>query len=155
MKWGNTYKVPSIVQSKDKPSRSISQQLSSHQAAKLVKKPPSNAGDARDVGWILGSGRSPGGGHGNPLQYYCLENSTDRGAWRGLQSTASQRVRCDWAFIGCLSIRKRIRGRKVAVKKIINIIFSIKKNCCKFFSCSSICCKKHGKNTWQDSTLRC
>ena len=35
-----------------------------------------------DPGSIPGSGRSPGGGHGNPLQYYCLENSMDRGAWR-------------------------------------------------------------------------
>ena len=38
-----------------------------------------NAGDSRAVGWILGLGRSPGGGNGNPLQYYCLENSMDRG----------------------------------------------------------------------------
>ena len=41
-----------------------------------------NAGDVRDVGSILGLGRSPGGGHGNPLQYSCLENPMDRGAWR-------------------------------------------------------------------------
>ena len=38
--------------------------------------------DTRDVGLIPGSGRCPGGGHGNPLQYSCLENATDRGAWR-------------------------------------------------------------------------
>ena len=41
-----------------------------------------NAGDARDMGLIPGSGRSPGGGKGNPLQYFRLENSMDRGAWR-------------------------------------------------------------------------
>ena len=41
-----------------------------------------NAGDVRDVGSIPGLGRSPGGGHGNPLQYSCLENPMDRGAWR-------------------------------------------------------------------------
>ena len=41
-----------------------------------------NAGDARDVGLILGSGRSPGEGNGNPLQYSRLENSMDRGAWQ-------------------------------------------------------------------------
>ena len=41
------------------------------------------AGNMRDAGLILGSGRSPGGGHGNPLQYLCLENRMDRGAWRG------------------------------------------------------------------------
>ena len=40
-----------------------------------------NARDIRDMGSVPGSGRCPGGGHGNPLQYSCLENSTDRGAW--------------------------------------------------------------------------
>ena len=47
----------------------------------MVKNPPANAGDIRDVGSIPGWGRSPGGGHGNPLQYSCQENSMDRGAW--------------------------------------------------------------------------
>ena len=49
--------------------------------ALVVKNPPANAGDIRDVGLILGLGRSPGGEHGNPLQYCCLENPMDRGAW--------------------------------------------------------------------------
>ena len=40
-----------------------------------------SAGDIRDVGLIHGLGRSPGGGHGNPLQYFCLENPMDRGTW--------------------------------------------------------------------------
>ena len=48
----------------------------------MVKNPPANAGDVRDVGSILGLGRSPGGGLGNPLQYSCLENPMDRGAWQ-------------------------------------------------------------------------
>ena len=48
----------------------------------VVKNLPANAGDLRDAGLILGSGRSPGGGHGNPLQYSYLENPMDRGAWR-------------------------------------------------------------------------
>ena len=48
----------------------------------MVKNPSANAGDVRDTGSILGLGRSPGGGHGNSLQYSCQENSTDRGAWR-------------------------------------------------------------------------
>ena len=48
----------------------------------VVKNPPANAGDTGDVGWIHESGRSPGGGHGRPLQYSCLENSTDRGTWQ-------------------------------------------------------------------------
>ena len=49
--------------------------------ALVIKNPPANAGDIRDVGLSPGSGRSPGGGHGNPLQYSCLENPIDRGAW--------------------------------------------------------------------------
>ena len=48
----------------------------------MVKNLPANAGDIKDVGSIPGSGRSPGGGHGNPLQYSGLENPMDRGAWR-------------------------------------------------------------------------
>ena len=47
----------------------------------MVKNPPANAGDIRDSGLIPGSGRSPGGGHGIPLQYSGLGNSMDRGAW--------------------------------------------------------------------------
>ena len=47
----------------------------------MAKNPPANAGDARDMGSIPESGRSPGGGHGNPLQYSCQENPMDRGAW--------------------------------------------------------------------------
>ena len=45
------------------------------------QNPPANAGDIRDTGLIPGWGRSPGGGYGNPLQYSCLENPMDRGAW--------------------------------------------------------------------------
>ena len=48
----------------------------------MVKNLPANAGDIRDVGLIPGSGRSPGGGNGNPLWYSCLENPMDRGAWQ-------------------------------------------------------------------------
>ena len=49
--------------------------------ALVVKNLPANAGDMRDAGLIPGSGRSPGGGQGNTLQYSCLENPMDRGAW--------------------------------------------------------------------------
>ena len=49
--------------------------------ALVVKNPLANAGDVRDMGSIPGSGRSPGGGHGNPLQYSYLENPLDSGAW--------------------------------------------------------------------------
>ena len=47
----------------------------------MVKNPPASAGDIRDLGSILGLGRSPGGEDGNPLQYSCLKNPMDRGAW--------------------------------------------------------------------------
>ena len=47
----------------------------------VVKSLPANAGDAGGAGLIPGSGRSPGGGNGNPPQYSCLEHSTDKGAW--------------------------------------------------------------------------
>ena len=49
---------------------------------KKKKNLPANAGDAGDAGLIPGPGRSPGGGNGNPLQYSCLENPLDRGAWQ-------------------------------------------------------------------------
>ena len=49
--------------------------------AQLVKNLPASAGDIRDMDLIPGSGRPPGEGNGNPLQYSCLENSLDRGAW--------------------------------------------------------------------------
>ena len=54
--------------------------LGAYQVALVVKNLSASAGDKRDVGLIPGSGRSPGG-NGNPLQYSCLENSTDTGAW--------------------------------------------------------------------------
>ena len=50
--------------------------------AQMVKSLPSNEGDAGDVGSVPGLGRSPGGGHGNPLQYSCPENTTDKRAWQ-------------------------------------------------------------------------
>ena len=47
----------------------------------MIKNPPANARDVRDVGLVPGSGRSPGGGHGNPLQYSCLKNPIAREGW--------------------------------------------------------------------------
>ena len=58
-----------------------------HEASQVelvVKNLPANAGDIRDLGSSPGSGRSPGGGHGNPLQYSFLENSMDKGAWHAI-----------------------------------------------------------------------
>ena len=50
----------------------------------MVMNWPGNAGDIRDQGSILGSGRSPGEGYGNSLKYSCLENTMDRGAWQAM-----------------------------------------------------------------------
>ena len=61
----------------------------------VVKNPPASVGDTRDMGSIPGSGRFPGEANGKPLQYSCLDNSMDRGAWRSI-SMGSQRVRHDW-----------------------------------------------------------
>ena len=66
------------------------------QVALVVKNLASDARDVWDAGSIPGWGRSPGGGHGNPLQYSCLENPMDRGAWWPL-SLRSCRVRHDWS----------------------------------------------------------
>ena len=52
--------------------------------ALVVKNPPDKVRDVRDASSIPGSGRSPGGGHGNPIQYSCLENPMDRGAWQAM-----------------------------------------------------------------------
>ena len=63
----------------------IQDSVSAHwasQVALVVKNLLANAGDIREVGSIPGSGRSPGGGPGNPLQYSCLENPMDREGWR-------------------------------------------------------------------------
>ena len=65
----------------------------------VVKNLPANAGDVRDVGSMPGSGRSPGGGHSNPLQYSCLENPTNRGAWWAIV----HRVAKSWTRLSDLS----------------------------------------------------
>ena len=54
---------------------------------------PAKAGDTRDMGSIPGLGRSPGGGHGNPLQCSCLENPLDRAAWRAIVHRAANHTR--------------------------------------------------------------
>ena len=57
----------------------------------MVKNLPANAGDTGDTGLVPGLGTSPGVGNGNPLQYSCLENSMDRGAWQGASPQGSQK----------------------------------------------------------------
>ena len=65
--------------------------VSINQVGLLVKNLPASAGDLRDLGSILGLGRFPGEGNGNPLLYSCLENPMDRGAWQATQFIGSQR----------------------------------------------------------------
>ena len=57
----------------------------------VVKNLPDSAGDIRDMGSTPGSERFPGGGHGNPLQYSCLETPKDRGAWRAVVHRVAKR----------------------------------------------------------------
>ena len=76
--------VSGVAQSRTRLKRLSSSSSSNSRASQVVlvvKNLPANAGDVRDVGLILDCGRSPGGGHGNPLQYSCLENFTNRVAW--------------------------------------------------------------------------
>ena len=83
----------------------------------MVKNPPTNAGDIRDAGLISGLGRSPRGGHGNPLQYSCLENPMDRGAWRATVHRVSESDMTDPRSIaeaqqsqGSLLVSSRLRS---------------------------------------------
>ena len=88
-----------------------------------VKNLAANAGDIREAGWISVSGRSPGGGHGNPLQYSCLENPMDRGTcWATVHGVAKSWTRLSdmtelvvnlvlifqWCFVGRGQIRREL-----------------------------------------------
>ena len=74
----------------------------------MVKSLPKNAGDAGDTDSVPGLGRSPGGGNSNPLQYSCLENSMDTGAWWApAHGVAKNQTRpSDLAHVRTLSIRR-------------------------------------------------
>ena len=67
--------------------------LGASQLVLAVKNPLANSGDVRDLGSVPGLGRSPGGGHDNPLQYSSLENPKDRGAWQAIVHSVAN----DWA----------------------------------------------------------
>ena len=71
----------------------------------MVKNLHANAGDIRDMGSIPGSGRSPGGGHGNLLQYSYLKNPMDRGAWRAIV----HRIALSWTRLKQLSMHTRLQ----------------------------------------------
>ena len=74
----------------------------------MVKNPPASAGDIQDTGSVPGSGRSSGGGNGKPLQYSCLENPMDRGAW--------------WATAHRVT-KSQIRLKRLALMIHIDLIF--------------------------------
>ena len=83
----------------------------------VVKNLPTNAGDLRDVGSSPVSRRTPGGGHGNPLQYSCLENPMDRGAWQAI----GHRVTKSWIWLKQLSMHAtQAQGRNVMFWKVTN-----------------------------------
>ena len=75
------------------------------QVALVVKNPPASAEDVRDKGSIPGSGKSPGGGHGNPLQYFCLENPMDGGAWWAIVHGVTE----SWTRLKWLSVQAHRR----------------------------------------------
>ena len=78
--------------------------------ALVVKNPPTNAGDMKVTGSSPGSGRSPGGEHGNALQYSCLENPIDREAWQAIVCVHhTQLTRVQW---GKLPKKNKIREKK-------------------------------------------
>jgi len=79
--WWATYSLWGHKESDTTEATSLYADNRASQVALVVKKAPANAGDIRDIGSIPWLGRSSGGGNGNPLQYSCLENPMDRGAW--------------------------------------------------------------------------
>ena len=90
-----------------------------------------NAGDTGDMGLIPGLGDSPGGGHGNPLQYSCLDNPMDRGAWW----TTVYRVSKSWTWLKWLSMHIQSAREKAGILfskslkgKQINVCFYILNN---------------------------
>ena len=89
--------------------------------ALVVKNLPASAGDIRDVGSIPVSGRSPGGGRGNPLQYSCLENPTDGGTWwatvrRVAESDTTEATLAQQSLCCILEVNTRISINYTSVK---------------------------------------
>ena len=92
------------------------------QVEPVVKTLPANAEDASNMGWIPGSGRSPGEGNGKPLQYSCLENSMDRGAW---QAAVHGVARSRWG----LSLGTHTLPRAYAVSSVCEPSFCRRPGC--------------------------
>ena len=120
----------------------------------MVKNLPANTGDAGNSGSVPGLGRSPGGRHGNPLQYSCLENPMDRGAWQAtvFGEPKSQTQFSNW---GCA---ERVRGANASQKSLVYYLnwvvdYIIMKSGIKGRSIwEGICYKKDWKIGVHDST---
>ena len=82
------------------------------QMALVVRNPPTNVGDVRDTSLVPGSERSPRGGHGNPLQYFCLKNPTDRGAWQAMVHGVTK----SWAQLEQFSMQARTHTQSILFK---------------------------------------
>ena len=91
------------------------------QVALVVKNLPVNAGDVRDAGSIPGSGRSPRGGHSNPLQYSCLENPTYRGAWWATLHGVAK----SWTWLKWLSSRSSSSSSRVTMQYYMLQVYNI------------------------------
>ena len=91
----------------------------------MVKNPPASAGDVRDTGLISGSGRSPGGGHGSPLQYSCLDSPMDRGAWWAtVHSVAKSQTRLKQLSTHARTLTFNIKSKKAtSINNFINKLF--------------------------------
>ena len=93
------------------------------QVVLVVKNPPANAGDVRDTGSIPGLERSTGGGHGKPLQYSCLKNPMDKGAWRATVNGVAK----SWTQLKWLSMHRTSKalcsclGRAAMSSKMVRL----------------------------------
>ena len=86
------------------------------------KESACNAGDAGDSGLIPRLGRSPGEGHDNPLQYSCLENPMDRGAWR---AKGLPKVRHDWSYWACTIENDIVKSSTVMMNLSVSLCNSV------------------------------
>ena len=78
------------------------------QVTVVVKNPPAIAGDVRDTGLLPGSRRSPGGGHGNPLQYSCLENPMDREDWQTTVHSVAELDTTEKTWHACMQYASKV-----------------------------------------------
>ena len=116
-------------------------EIRASQVALVVRNLPANAGDLRDAGLIPGLGRAPGGGHGSPLQFSCLENHHGRGAWRatvhgvtksqtGLKWLSRQSQR-KWPELDNIIFLKCVYVQNLNIKGKVNMNKQLKSQQCK------------------------